>query len=166
MFLGIMFALSAGLLWGLIFVGPLIVPDYPAALQSTGRYLAFGLIALPLAWLDRQRLKKLRRRDWLEALKFTAIGNLLYYLCLASAIQRTGAPISTMIIGTLPVVMSVTANLCYGRHEGRLSWRRLTPALLLIALGWCWLTLPNCAAVRCRWTFGVTSAVWRWRCWR
>ena len=34
---------------GLIFVGPLIVPEYPAALQSTGRYLALGLIALPLA---------------------------------------------------------------------------------------------------------------------
>ena len=66
---------------GLIFVGPLLVPDYPAALQSTGRYLAFGLITLPLAWFDRRRLRKLRRGDWLEALKLTAIGNLLYYLC-------------------------------------------------------------------------------------
>ena len=96
---------------GLIFVGPLLVPDYPAALQSTGRYLAFGLITLPLAWFDRRRLRKLRRRDWLEALKLTAIGNLLYYLCTASAIQRTGAPVSTMIIGTLPVVIALCANL-------------------------------------------------------
>lgn len=48
-------------MWGLIFVGPLLVPDYPAALQSTGRYLAFGLITLPLAWFDRRRLRKLRR---------------------------------------------------------------------------------------------------------
>ena len=53
---------AAGLMWGLIFVGPLLVPDYPAALQSTGRYLAFGLITLPLAWFDRRRLRKLRRR--------------------------------------------------------------------------------------------------------
>mgnify|MGYP006874988147 CR=1 FL=1 len=36
---------------GLIFVGPLIVPEYPAMLQSMGRYLALGLIALPIAWL-------------------------------------------------------------------------------------------------------------------
>lgn len=43
--------LLAGLMWGLIFVGPLIVPEYPAVLQSMGRYLALGLIALPLAWL-------------------------------------------------------------------------------------------------------------------
>lgn len=39
---GVLYALLAGLMWGLIFVGPLIVPDYPALLQSMGRYLALG----------------------------------------------------------------------------------------------------------------------------
>ncbi|MGF1324372.1 hypothetical protein ACQSHE_13420, partial [Klebsiella pneumoniae] len=51
---GVLYALLAGLMWGLIFVGPLLVPEYPAMLQSMGRYLALGLIALPLAWLDGQ----------------------------------------------------------------------------------------------------------------
>jgi drug/metabolite transporter (DMT)-like permease len=170
MFVGVLFALAAGLMWGLIFVGPVLIPDYPAALQSTGRYLAFGLIALPLAWLDRQRLKKLHRNDWLEALKLTAIGNLLYYLCLASAIQRTGAPISTMIIGTLPVVISVTANLFYSRQDGRLSWRKLTPALVLIACG---LALVNVAELRgntapmdvWRYTSGLGLALLAVACW-
>ena len=50
---GTLFALAAGLMWGLVFVGPLLLPDYPAVLQSFGRYLAFGLIALPLGWLDQ-----------------------------------------------------------------------------------------------------------------
>jgi len=135
MFAGIVFALAAGLMWGLIFVGPLLIPDYPGTLQSAGRYVAFGLVVLPLAWLDRRRLKQLARKDWLEALKLSLVGNLFYYACLASAIQRTGAPISTMIIGTLPVVITVTANLCYGHLEGRLSWRKLFPALLIIAAG-------------------------------
>jgi hypothetical protein len=35
---------------------------YPAMLQSMGRYLALGLIALPLAWLGRARLRQLSRR--------------------------------------------------------------------------------------------------------
>ena len=135
MLAGILFALGAGLMWGLIFVGPVLVPEYPGALQSMGRYLAFGVIALPLVWQDRQRLRDLSRADWREALKLTLTGNLIYYACLASAIQRTGAPVSTMMIGTLPVVISVSANLLYGRDEGRLSWRRLSPALLLIAAG-------------------------------
>ncbi|MEM6051681.1 DMT family transporter [Erwinia sp. P7711] len=135
MFAGVLFALAAGMMWGLIFVGPLLVPDYPGALQSVARYLAFGLIALPLAWRDWKRLRQLKRSDWSEALKLALVGNLLYYTFLANAIQRTGAPVSTMIIGTLPVVISVSANLLYGHHEGRLSWRKLTPALILIAGG-------------------------------
>ncbi|ATZ12542.1 DMT family transporter [Erwinia amylovora] len=172
MFIGILFALAAGMMWGLIFVGPVLVADYPAALQSTARYLAFGLVALPLAWFDRRRLRRLTNADWLEALQLTVIGNLLYYFCLASAIQRTGAPVSTMIIGTLPVVISVAANLFYGHEEGQLSWRRLTPPLLVIALG---LALVNIAELKANvapvdpWRYGgglvlavIAVACWTW----
>jgi drug/metabolite transporter (DMT)-like permease len=72
-----------------VFVVPLLLPQYPAALLSAGRYLAFGLIALPLAWLDRARLRELTRADWIEALKLALVGNLLYYLLLAA---RSSAP--------------------------------------------------------------------------
>jgi drug/metabolite transporter (DMT)-like permease len=132
---GVLYALLAGLMWGLIFVGPLIIPEYPAVLQSMGRYLALGLIALPIAWLGRVRLRQLGRKDWLTALTLTMMGNLIYYVCLASAIQRTGAPVSTMIIGTLPVVIPVFANLLYSQRDGKLSWWRLSPALVLIGTG-------------------------------
>jgi len=145
MLTGVLYALLAGLMWGLIFVGPLIVPDYPAAMQSTGRYLALGLIALPLAWFGRQRLRQLCREDWFTALKLSTVGNLIYYICLASAIQRTGAPISTMIIGTLPVVIPVFANLLYSKRDGKLPWQRLAPALVIIALG---LVMVNTAELR------------------
>lgn len=139
---GVLYALLAGLMWGLIFVGPLIVPEYPAVLQSMGRYLALGLIALPLAWLGRVRLRQLTRRDWKTALALTMMGNLIYYVCLASAIQRTGAPVSTMIIGTLPVVIPVFANLLYSQRDGKLAWSKMVPALMCIALG---LALVNIA---------------------
>jgi drug/metabolite transporter (DMT)-like permease len=132
---GVLYALLAGLMWGLIFVGPLIVPEYPAVLQSMGRYLALGLIALPIAWLGRVRLRQLTRKDWITALALTMMGNLVYYICLASAIQRTGAPVSTMIIGTLPVVIPIFANLLYSQRDGKLSWWRLSPALVLIGMG-------------------------------
>jgi drug/metabolite transporter (DMT)-like permease len=139
MLVGTLYALAAGLMWGLVFIGPLLLSEYPAALQSVGRYLAFGLIALPLAWLDRARLAQLTRRDWIEALKLAAVGNLLYYLCLASAIQRAGAPLPTMIIGTLPVVIAIASNLRRGaavrQRDGRLPWRQLAPSLALIAVG-------------------------------
>ncbi len=139
LFSGVLFALAAGLMWGLVFVGPLLLPEYPATLQSFGRYLAFGLIALPLAWFDRDKLRALTRADWVEALKLALVGNIVYYLFLASAIQRAGGPLPTMIIGTLPVVIAITSKLRAkapgARAEAPLAWRRLLPSLALIALG-------------------------------
>ena len=136
---GILFALAAGLMWGLVFVGPLLLPEYPAALQAFGRYLAFGLIALPLGWFDRHRLRQLTRADWLEALKLALVGNVVYYLLLASAIQRAGGPLPTMIIGTVPVVITITSKLRRAapgaRAEAPLPWLRMLPSLALIALG-------------------------------
>lgn len=128
---GILYALAAGLLWGLVFIAPLLLPEYPATLLSVGRYLAFGLIALPLAWFDRAGLRRLGRADWLRALELGLVGNLVYYLCLAAAIQRAGAPLPTMIIGTLPVMIAVIAKL----GGDRVPWRRLAPSLALIAAG-------------------------------
>ena len=132
---GILFALAAGMMWGLVFIGPLLLPEYPAALQTFGRYLAFGLIALPLAIMDRAEIARLSRADWLAALKLAAIGNVLYYLFLASAIQRAGAALPTMIIGTLPVVIAVAANLLNHQRDGRFPWLKLAPPLGLILLG-------------------------------
>src|SRR5690606_15005325 len=135
MWMGTLFALIAGMMWGLVFVGPLLLPEYSAALLSAGRYLAFGLIALPLAWFDRARLGQLSRGDWVEALKLSAVGNLIYYLCLAAAIQRAGGPLPTMIIGTLPVVIAIAANLRNAKRDGRLPWAKLLPSLALIGAG-------------------------------
>ena len=135
MALGVAFALLAGLVWGLVFVAPLLLPEYSAALLTCGRYLAFGLVALPLGWFDRARLREFAASDWLEALKLSAIGNILYYLCLAAAIQRAGGPLPTMVIGTLPVVIAVSANLRNAQRDGRLPWLKLLPSLVLIATG-------------------------------
>ncbi len=135
MFIGVLFALSAGLVWGLVFVAPLLLPEYSALLLSFARYLAFGVVALPLAWLDRRNLAGFEAADWLEALKLSTVGNVLYYLCLAAAIQRAGGPLPTMIIGTLPVVIAISSNLRDAKRDGRLPWLRLLPSLALIAAG-------------------------------
>lgn len=135
MFIGVTFALTAGIMWGLVFVGPLLLPEYPVALLVFGRYLAFGIIAILVAWIDRVELSKLTRTDWVEAVKLTSIGNLLYYMFLASAIQRAGGPLPTMVIGTLPVVISICANFFNRHRDGLLPWRYLAPCLITILVG-------------------------------
>ena len=172
LFSGTLFALGAGLTWGLVFVAPLLLPAYPALLLSCARYLAFGLIALPLAWFDRGRLAELRREDWIEAFKLSAIGNLLYYLCLAAAIQRAGGPLPTMIIGSLPVVIAISSNLRDVKRDGRLPWLRLLPSLLLIAAGIACVNQVEIAALRAnadadlaRYATGALLAIGAVVCW-
>jgi len=169
---GTLFALAAGLVWGLVFVAPLLLPAYPAVLLSCARYLAFGLIALPLAALDWARIAELTRTDWREAFKLSAVGNLLYYLCLAAAIQRAGGPLPTMIIGTLPVVIAVTSNLRHATRDSRLPWLRLLPSLALIAAGIGCVNQVEIAALRAdpqadlaRYAAGALLAIGAVACW-
>ncbi len=138
MLIGLLCSLGAGLLWGVVFVAPLVLADYPGIVLSFGRYLAFGVIALVLAWFDRRVLARLTRADWQEAAKLALVGNLLYYAALASAIQLAGAAVPTLLIGTLPVVISATSNLLErrsGEAAGGLPWARLAPPLAVMGLG-------------------------------
>ena len=136
MLIGLLYALTAGLMWGLVFVAPLMLPGYAPALLTVGRYLAFGLLALPLALLlDRRALRELQPGDWWQAARLSLVGNFAYYLCLSAAIQRAGAPLPTMLIGTLPVVIAVCANHRNRVRDGQLPWARLAPSLALIAAG-------------------------------
>lgn len=130
-----MCALGAGLLWGLVFVVPLMLGEYPGMVLSFGRYIAFGVIALVPAWFDRRRMRMLTRADWICALKLAAIGNLLYYAMLASAIQLAGSPLPTMLIGTLPVAIAIFSNWSPGHPSESVAWRRLAPSLLIILTG-------------------------------
>jgi drug/metabolite transporter (DMT)-like permease len=137
-FAGLLAALGAGLLWGLVFLTPLVLGDYPGLTLAVGRYLAFGLLAPGLGWLDRDALGRLTRADWTEAFKLALVGNLLYYATLASAIQLAGAPMPTLIIGTLPVVIAVCANLLEHRSVASgeaLPWRRLALPLAVMLAG-------------------------------
>lgn len=128
---GVACALGAGLLWGLVFVVPLMLPDYPPAMLSFGRYLGFGVIALLLALTDLPGLRRLQREDWRMAGELALVGNILYYLFLSAAIQLADAPLPTMLIGTLPIVIAIVSN--FGSEA--LPWRRLLPSLAVIGVG-------------------------------
>ena len=167
---GTAYALAAGLMWGLVFIAPLLLPGYPPAMLTFGRYLAFGVIALPLAWLSRARLAELTRADWREALRLALVGNVLYYLCLAAAIQRAGGALPTMIIGTLPVVIAIASNRRNAARDGRLAWRRLVPSLACIGAGIALVNRAEMGALEAgadlgRYAVGALLAVGAVACW-
>jgi drug/metabolite transporter (DMT)-like permease len=135
MLTGILCALGAGLMWGLVFITPMLLSDYPGFVLSIGRYLAFGLISLVPAWFGRRRIMQLQRADWVRAAQLAFVGNLLYYTLLASAIQLADIALPTMLIGTLPVAIAIGANLAPGHASESIAWRRLAPSLVIILAG-------------------------------
>lgn len=135
MLIGLFCALGAGLMWGVVFVAPLLLPDYPGVVLSFGRYVGFGLIALIPAFLDRTRLAALTKADWIVAVKLSLVGNILYYAALATAIQLAGAPLPAMLIGTLPVIISVCSNRAPDHASEGVAWARLAPSVAIILVG-------------------------------
>jgi drug/metabolite transporter (DMT)-like permease len=137
MLLGILFALIAGLLWGLVFIVPLLLPNQSPALLSLGRYLAFGCVCVPLALFQWRALKALTKSDWTWAFMLSVIGNFVYYGFLATSIQTLGNPLPSLIIGTLPVIIALCANLGIAQsfHAPRVAWRDLLLPMVLMLTG-------------------------------
>lgn len=132
MLAGVAYAIGACFLWGLAFIGPLVLADMPPALIACGRYAVYGLwsLALMLA-MDRAALLRSTPRLWLQALVMTALGNFLYYIALAAALQFSGVTLPTLIIGLLPLSVSLGGLLL----ERRRISAGLIVALLLILAG-------------------------------
>jgi drug/metabolite transporter (DMT)-like permease len=132
---GVGLACLACAMWSLAFVVPTLLPEYPASVLSLARYTAFGLVSVPLAWADREALFTLSGADWWEAFRLTFLGNFIYYGCLAQAVHSSGAPLPTVIVGTLPIVIAVASRLWGQERCSPLGWRQMLPGLLLIGSG-------------------------------
>ncbi|MCY1542735.1 Inner membrane protein YtfF [compost metagenome] len=77
-----------------------------------------------------------------------------------------------MLIGTLPVVIAISANLRNARRDGKLPWKRLAPSLALIALGIAFVNQVELQALRQeadadlrRYTVGALLALGAVACW-
>lgn len=125
---GILYAVLACAGWGFAFIGPLLLRDWPAADVAAGRYIAYGLWSLLSLGLVRLRHgpQPFDAKKWLAALLLTLSGNLLYYVLLSVALQRSGVILPTLIIGLLPVTVSLAGRMRAGQG--------LTPAYLLALL--------------------------------
>lgn len=129
---GIGYGAGAGALWGLVFLAPKLVPQFNGIAMASGRYLAYGLISAALL-LPRWRAVRasIGPRDWLDLVWLAFLGNSFYYILLSTAVQAGGIAMTTLIIGFLPVVVTIAGT----RDHGAVPLRKLAPALLLCAAG-------------------------------
>ena len=57
MLIGVFFGIAACMIWGCVYVAPLILPDYSPVHIAMMRYLVFGMLAAGLAVPEWRELK-------------------------------------------------------------------------------------------------------------
>jgi drug/metabolite transporter (DMT)-like permease len=130
--LGVTNSLAAGALWGLVFLAPQVLDDFSPMQLAAARYLAYGVAAaLLLAPRWRVVLPQLGRAEWGALAWLSVLGNILYYVLLASAVQWAGGASTSLIIGLLPLVVTVVG----ARDAGAIRFMALAPPLLLSLCG-------------------------------
>jgi drug/metabolite transporter (DMT)-like permease len=128
---GIGFGVAAGALWGLVFLAPELARDFSALHLAAGRYLVYGLVSVALLgsrWGSLQTW--LQPAHWRALVVLSLLGNIVYYVLLASAVQWGGVAMTSLVIGFLPVAVTVVGS----REAGAVSLARLAPSLVLSAL--------------------------------
>jgi len=145
---GIACGMGAGALWGLVFLAPELARAFTPLQLAIGRYLAYGLFsALLIAPRWRTLAAGLGRREWIALAWLALAGNTLYYILLSTAVQTGGIAMASLVIGFLPVAVTIVGS----RDRGAVPLAALAPSLLLcgagaLCIGWQALAAPTSAA--------------------
>lgn len=137
---GVFAGLAAGALWGLVFVLPAWLPNWPPVDLAVGRMLAYAGVALGVTLASQVRDRVVRcdgpptshwpnARQALAAFFQSLLGFWGYYALLVLALRDAGPEVPTLIIGTIPLWVMVLGK------PGHLRWRALLPGLVLTAVG-------------------------------
>ncbi|MGB3288535.1 MAG: DMT family transporter [Burkholderiaceae bacterium] len=130
--LGIAAGVGAGALWGLIFLAPELTPGFTPWQLSAGRYLAYGVVALLLVARSWRSLStRVTWKEWKALIWLSLTGNIVYYVFVAQAVQEGGIAMTSIVIGLLPVVVTLVGS----RDKQALPLRRLMPSLVLSLAG-------------------------------
>lgn len=130
--IGVLCALLAGAMWGMVFIAPRALPAFSPWELTLGRYLAYGVIAAIAAGPILPRIaRKMTRADCLALARQSCSGNLVYYVLLAFAVQLAGVAPTSLIIGILPITVTVLGR----RDHGAVPLSRLSWPLLVVAAG-------------------------------
>lgn len=141
MLIGILAGLTSCALWGLTFVAPRAVDPFSAWDLTVARYGIFGMASALLMLHPRFRPSGLPARRLATGLLLGGAGYVGYFVGAAYAVKLSGAAIPPLIIGTMPVLLTIIANW----RDRSAPWRSLAMPLMLIAAG---VMIVNVAVIR------------------
>lgn len=132
MLTGVLLGAVAGACWGLVFLSPLVLNAFSALEIAAGRFVMYGMVSLVcLLPLLRRLPRRLTLSDVALLLVLGACGNVAFFALLAASIQKVGVAPASLVVGLVPVVVTVL-----GRHDpGAASLRQLAWPLALVFAG-------------------------------
>ena len=129
---GVLCGLLAGAMWGMVFIVPELLSAFSPLEMAVGRYVAYGAIAFGLMLPKLGNLlARLERSDYAALVRHAMAGNIVYYMLLALGVKFAGVAPTSLIIGVLPIAVTLM-----GRNDhGAVPLRQLALPLLLVAAG-------------------------------
>jgi len=129
---GVLCGLLAGAMWGMVFIVPELLSSFTPLEMAVGRYTAYGAIALGLM-LPRltSLMARLDRGDALALVRHALAGNIVYYMLLALGVKLAGVAPTSLIIGVLPISVTLMGR----KDHGAVPLRQLAMPLLVTASG-------------------------------
>lgn len=129
---GVTYGILAGAIWGTVFLVPRLLPDFAPMRLGAARCMMYGLVSLVAALPMARRLAaKLTRADLLAVGKLALVGNLVYYVFLTAGVHRIGIGPTSLIVGVLPVTVTLVGR----RDVGAAPLRLLLWPLALVMAG-------------------------------
>lgn len=135
MWIGFFYGVFACVIWGFVYLIPLVLPGYDAGFIASGRFVVYGLVSVPLIWWERREIAQYTRSDWWRVAQLGIVGNIVYYWFLAECVKNAGAPLGGMCMAVIPVLTTIFGNLQERRRGKALPWKGLIVSIVMILVG-------------------------------
>ncbi|MDF7673961.1 DMT family transporter [Acetobacteraceae bacterium ESL0709] len=126
--LGFSCGVAAGALWGFALLAPALIRPFTPLQLACARFTFYGLLAALLIlphW--KKTFSHIGRQEWLGLLALSLLGNIVYYVLFGMGVQMAGSAMPTLIVGFLPVTVTIIGSL----EHGAVPLRKLIPSILL-----------------------------------
>ncbi|GGC20761.1 DMT family transporter [Pseudoduganella buxea] len=132
MWQGVLCGLLAGAMWGMVFIVPELLTAFTPLELAVGRYTAYGAMAMVLLAPKLSGLAaRLDRSDMTALVRHALAGNIVYYMLLALGVRLAGVAPTSLIIGVLPITVTLMGR----KDAGAVPLRQLAMPLLIVGAG-------------------------------
>lgn len=166
MFKGIIFALAACFIWGLIFVVPQFMTGFTSFEVALGRYTLYGLVSSLIFFKDRvQGACRHPLSIWMKALLFSLLCTFGYYVFLVLSLRHASPAICALILGISPITIAFYGNW----QQKEISFRSLIIPSVLIFTGLVIINVPHLIAATSTTSYLlgiifslISLSIWSW----